>query len=622
MSGVSLESRRVVPARSRSVSTVSESGSRQSNARRQLSLATPRPTPTPPLLKRDSSISTVLYRSSQDTEADWSSAVSHIDEVESDSSQSRISAMRSRESSMTPPITSMAQAMSISGHGQALQRPQRPQRSEQSAGYDMPKRSIKQSTAQLHRRSSSLSGSDLTRDEPERQQYQQKHNRDNNPEAPIYPQTLTSRSRTHSGNRKQARVVDDSPPAAFTDSVNNPFIASSGNPSPAQESRTPSPSSNIDNASFTALVQQVTAMREQLASLLAEKEIHQRTYSAPASLSPGAPPPPPPPPPFPQTPSSKMRTPPVNEATRSMAMVLNELSTSKVHLRKTDSPFLSRISSAIDSSPNSRFSRVVFRSRLDMISDNYSGSSATGSTAPLSLVSHLRGPSNGTSLNGSASQPLDRMPLGTPVKRGIQPIFQEPEEEEEEELSWPSPGTVRQADSRLEVAAKSLSQKQDGMEQAAVSSRSGGLKTKRAEDKADYGTPRAHNLVEGKRKWTSRTSCTTETEIGEVTPAAGTNVANARAESEEVILSSGALSMEGGVFGRERSGPRLDDNNKRHRRPARPRSMVLSRSMTDPTTLHSSSGISTATPTMTIADKEKERQWFLESDMDGWKVAN
>jgi hypothetical protein len=28
-----------------------------------------------------------------------------------------------------------------------------------------------------------------------------------------------------------------------------------------------------------------------------------------------------------------------------------------------------------------------------------------------------------------------------------------------------------------------------------------------------------------------------------------------------------------------------------------------------------------ATPTMTIAEKEKERQWFLESDMDGWKVA-
>ncbi|KAG0270870.1 hypothetical protein BGZ95_001401 [Linnemannia exigua] len=478
MSGVSSESHRVVPARSRSVSTVSESGSRKSKARRQ-PLATPRPTPTPPLLKRDSSISTVLYRSSQDTEADWSSAVSHIDEVESDSSQSRMSAMRSRESSVTPPITSMAQAMSISGYGQ-------------------------------------------------------------------------------------------------------------------------------------------------LASLLAEKEMHQRIYSAPASLSPGVPPPPPPPPLFPQTPSSKMRTPPVNEATRSMAMVLNELSTSKVQLRKTDSPFLSRISSAIDSSPNSKFSRVVFKSRLDMISDKYSGNSTRGSTAPLSLVSHLRGPSNGTNLNGSASPLLDKVKLETPVKRGIQPGFQEPGvEREEEELTWPSPGTVRQADSRLEVAAKDLSRKQDGKEQGAVISRSSGeLKTKRAEDKADYGTPKAHNLVEGKRKWTSRTSYTTEAESREVTPATATNGSNAGAESEDMTsLSSGGLSTESSIFGRERSGPRLDDNNTRPRRPARPRSMVLSRSMTDPTTLHSSGGVSTATPTMTIADKEKERQWFLESDMDGWKVA-
>ncbi|KAF9901386.1 hypothetical protein EC991_006237 [Linnemannia zychae] len=458
----------------------------------------------------------------------------------------------------------------------------------------------------------------LTRDVPERLQRQQQHIRDNNLETPIYPQVLKSHNQTHSGSRTPLRD-NDSPPSTFTDSKNNPFIASSGNPSPTHNSGASSPPSNIDNATFTALVQQVTTMREQLASLLAEKDIQQRTYSASASVSPGVPPPPPPPPLFPETPSSKMRTPPVNEATRSMARVLNELSTSKVQLRKTGSPFLSRISSAVDSSPNSKFSRVVFRSRMEKVLDKYSGDSDTGSTAPLSLVSHLRGPSNGTDLKGCVSQPLDRVTPETPSKRGTQPIFQEPEEEGE--LSWPSPGTVMRADSRLEVAVKDISRKVNGNEKStAVLRSSSGMKTKQAENEADYETPKAHPLVESKRKWTSRSSYTTETKPTDGITTARINSTGNAAGSEGMPEGSVELSVENDIFGRERSGPRLDSNKRPHR-PARPRSMVLSRSMTDPTTSHNSGIFSAATPTMTIADKERERQWFLESDMDGWKVA-
>lgn len=396
---------------------------------------------------------------------------------------------------------------------------------------------------------------------------------------------------------------------------------------------------------------------------MAEKQGLYRTHSAPASIGPGIPPPPPPPP-FPGTPSSKLRTPPVNEATRSMQRVLNELSTSKVQLRKTGSPFLryafyftlcyfvasllvtteikdvessifnmlkcflnfwsdSRISSAIDSSPNSKFSRVVFKSRMDMASDKYTGSSIAGSTAPLSLVSRLRGPSTGTNLEETILQSVEKAPAETPMKRRVRPIYQEPEEEEEgRELIWPSPRTVRRADSRLEMAAKDLTRNKSNREQAATLSQSSdGLTTRSAEDQTSKKegrlgptapTPKSHHLLESKRKWAPRISQPSGTEPREIVQTTSSAIAGA---AELSLDGGGSLMDDGsGVFGRERTGPRLDDNSKRPRRPSRPRSMVLSRSMTDPTTLHSA-------PTMTTAEKEKERQWFLESDMESWKVA-
>ncbi|KAK5802034.1 hypothetical protein F5H01DRAFT_383940 [Linnemannia elongata] len=618
MSGVSTESRRMLSVRSGSASTISDTGSRQSTTRRKQTLATPRPTPTPPLLKRDSSISASLYRSSQDTEADWSSAVSHLDEVESESSEPRTCA-RSRESSATPPITTMARAMSISERNQSSQRFRQ---TEQPGGSDIRKRIIGQSSAQLSRHSSSQSESDLANGTPKQQQQPTRKRRENGPETALYPQSSTnSRNRTSTENGVPTKVVD-SPPSAFTDSKNNPFIASSGRSSPTHDTRTPSPTTNVDNATLSALIEQVSTMREQLASLMAEKQGLYRTHSAPASIGPGIPPPPPPPP-FPGTPSSKLRTPPVNEATRSMQRVLNELSTSKVQLRKTGSPFLSRISSAIDSSPNSKFSRVVFKSRMDMASDKYTGSSIAGSTAPLSLVSRLRGPSTGTNLEETILQSVEKAPAETPMKRRVRPIYQEPEEEEEgRELIWPSPRTVRRADSRLEMAAKDLTRNKSNREQAATLSQSSdGLTTRSAEDQTSKKegrlgptapTPKSHHLLESKRKWAPRISQPSGTEPREIVQTTSSAIAGA---AELSLDGGGSLMDDGsGVFGRERTGPRLDDNSKRPRRPSRPRSMVLSRSMTDPTTLHSA-------PTMTTAEKEKERQWFLESDMESWKVA-
>ncbi|KAG0064814.1 hypothetical protein BGZ89_008834 [Linnemannia elongata] len=604
MSGVSTESRRMLSVRSGSASTISDTGSRQSTTRRKQPLATPRPTPTPPLLKRDSSISASLYRSSQDTEADWSSAVSHLDEVESESSEPRTCA-RSRESSATPPITTMARAMSISERNQSSQRFRQ---TEQPGGSDIRKRIIGQTSAQLSRHSSSQSESDLVNGTPKQQQQPTRKRRENGPETALYPQSSTnSRNKTSTENGVPTKVVD-SPPSAFTDSKNNPFIASSGRSSPTHDTRTPSPTTNVDNATLSALIEQVSTMREQ---------------ATPASIGPGIPPPPPPPPLFPGTPSSKLRTPPVNEATRSMQRVLNELSTSKVQLRKTGSPFLSRISSAIDSSPNSKFSRVVFKSRMDMASEKYTGSSIAGSTAPLSLVSRLRGPNTGTNLEESILQSVEKAPAETPMKRRVQPIYQEPEEEEEgRELSWPSPRTVRRADSRLEMAAKDLTRNKSNREQAATLSQSSdGLTTRSAEDQTSKKegrlgptapTPKSHHLLESKRKWAPRISQPSGTEPREIVQTTSSAIAGA---AELSLDGGGSLMDDGsGVFGRERTGPRLNDNSKRPRRPSRPRSMVLSRSMTDPTTLHSA-------PTMTTAEKEKERQWFLESDMESWKVA-
>lgn len=215
------------------------------------------------------------------------------------------------------------------------------------------------------------------------------------------------------------------------------------------------------------------------------------------------------------------------------------------------------------------------------------------------------------------------------MERRTQPIYQEPDEEKEEELSWPSPGTVRRADSRLEMAAKDLSRSGHDREQAAVMPRnSDGLTARKVDVQADRKeerlgsttpTPKSPHLVEGKRKWTPRTSQPTET----MTRENAQTISTVSAGTADLILGRWGSANDGDVFGRERSGPRLNDGNGRPRRPSRPRSMVLSRSMTDPTTLHSSSSAISvsATPTMTVVEKEKERQWFLESDMDGWKVA-
>lgn len=67
--------------------------------------------------------------------------------------------------------------------------------------------------------------------------------------------------------------MDNSPPSAFTDSKNNPFIASSGHTPPVEESRTPSPTSSVDKATLSALIEEVSTMREQASTLFATRNI-------------------------------------------------------------------------------------------------------------------------------------------------------------------------------------------------------------------------------------------------------------------------------------------------------------------------------------------------------------
>ncbi|KAF9929342.1 hypothetical protein FBU30_001703 [Linnemannia zychae] len=410
------------------------------------------------------------------------------------------------------------------------------------------------------------------------------------------------------------------------DDIDNPFIVSSNQPSLKQETQISSPST-IDSATLSDLVQQVTTMREQLAALLAEKE-SQRFYSTVTSISPGGMPPPPPPPPplLLETPSSKLRTPPVNEATRSMQRVLNELSTSKIHLRKTGSPFLSRISAAVDSSPNSKFSRVIFKSRMDKLPDKFSENSNIGSIAPLSLVSHLRGSNNGTNSIDPASRISDADVPETPTKRKSRPIYQEPEEEKVV-LDWPSPRTVKRADSRLDIAAKEISHtKYNKKLSVQAIGNNGVLKIKKIE--RGTGNPgklmnsglteaKSSQVLESKRKFNYHSYHNTETEVKETV---SKSEKNSEVDIQESLVGRDEA-ISDNVFGRERSGPRLENSNKRPKRPTRPQSAILSRSMTDPTTINSSSSLFTTIPMTTDADKERERQWFLESDIDGWKVA-
>ncbi|KAI7821380.1 hypothetical protein BC939DRAFT_455840 [Gamsiella multidivaricata] len=175
------------------------------------------------------------------------------------------------------------------------------------------------------------------------------------------------------------------------DSLNNPFVTSRGpsplpsmfmDASPEQHFRHSTGSTSIESEKLNELQQELAAIKEQLRSLVSAREDEQyRLQYSPIRTSSPVPPPPPPPSSLGQ---SRKWTPLHSDATRSMQNVLKELSSSKIQLRKTGSPFVSRISSQIDDPSSSKYTSVAIRSKSE--SDTPSKDTSTLSPTDVSSV--------------------------------------------------------------------------------------------------------------------------------------------------------------------------------------------------------------------------------------------
>ncbi|KAG9321983.1 hypothetical protein KVV02_008308 [Mortierella alpina] len=357
----------------------------------------------------------------QDLDKWESSSDRHQEDVESDLSDYLSTGGRrsrlSRESSATPSIVSLAGTMSISGQDTNTHRPHSRQRHE--AQYRRQMHPKLPPSARY-----SLLGEILTR-----------------PELPptistpavIYPGPPAFHTRSTSESRRVARVTPalDAP---TTDSLDNPFVTSR-EPSPVpssfadittpdsrtrQTAGTSSPA--LENDTVNEMRQELAAIKQLVASLVSAREVDlHRANSSPAHLN--SPPPAPPPPPSQGTPStSKKWAPPVSQATQSMQNVLRQLSSSKVQLRKTGSPYFSRISSAVDSSDSSKYTSVAVRS-----------------------IHEPKTPKD---------EDFNHLPKTPSKKSRLDPSSTHMN------LNWPSPDTVQRADSRLDRAAEELATKQ------------------------------------------------------------------------------------------------------------------------------------------------------------------
>ncbi|KAF9962414.1 hypothetical protein BGZ72_006236 [Mortierella alpina] len=358
----------------------------------------------------------------QDLDKWESSSDHHHEDPESDLSDYLSTGGRksrlSRESSATPSIVSLAGSMSISGQDNTTHRPHSRQRHE--AQY---KRHMHPKLPPSARYS--LLGEILTR-----------------PDLPvistpaaIYPGSPAFHTRSSSDTRREARVTP-ALSAPTTNSLDNPFVTSR-EPSPVpssfadmvtpdsrtrQSTATSSPA--LENDTVNEMRQELAAIKELVASLVSAREVDlYRANSSPAYLNSPPPPPPPPPSQGTSTPNtSKKWALPVNQATQSMQNVLRELSSSKVQLRKTGSPYVSRISSAVDSSDSSKYTSVAVRS-----------------------IHEPKTPKD---------EDFHHLPK-TPSKRGrLDPSSAYMN------VDWPSPDTVQRADSRLDRAAEELAVKQ------------------------------------------------------------------------------------------------------------------------------------------------------------------
>ncbi|KAF9174207.1 hypothetical protein BGX21_011616 [Mortierella sp. AD011] len=559
---------------------------------------------TPPL-KGDLSYSsqsfiTDRYDVNKDSD-DWSSTNdSHYNEEDTDHSDYlQVSSRRvrlSREPSPTPSISSLAGTLSISGHTQAQLH------HRHRHNHTLHKRHSSNASFRTRMPRYSLLGEPLD---------QTNHDQIS---LSIYPDSSSSHKESLVGSRPLSLP---SFPAA--DPLNNPFLSSrESSPIPSSFAGTSSDPSlrsssrntqiaQVENEKLHELQQELAVIKKQLATLVsARKDDLER-----AQLSPTYPgnsvPTPPPPPPLSSLVTPKKWTPPNSAASLSMQSVLKELSSSKVQLRKTGSPFVSRISSAIKGSPSSKYTRLSIRSREEL-ENQLEDDSTSNPPSPLANIQH---PTNKLIAKSHSSATIPEISIkssgfssGTDV-----------------DLHWPSPETLERADSRLDTAAKDLAKNWKRRTVISVlvpkiHSREVTDDPKPLELSSSPSLSGVPSAPEGKRKRTG-TIGSEDNNTNETTPSSPS--------SRDPISIVDIKSQD-----RPRSGPQLAGNKKP--RPVRIRSPTLHRSMTDPTQLthhlQSLAAISGGSAGKRVSfqssakDKEQERQWFRESDTDSWRVGS
>ncbi|KAF9359740.1 hypothetical protein BGX26_011513 [Mortierella sp. AD094] len=394
---------------------------------------------TTPSLKRDLSYSsqsstTDRYGVNKDSDG-WSSTNdSHHNEEDTDHSDYlQVGSRRvrlSREPSPTPSITSLAGTLSISGHTQA----QHYHRHRHN--HSLHKRHSSNTSLRTRPPRYSLLGEPL-----DQTNYEELL-------PSIYPKSSSSYKESLAGSRPLSL-----PSFPTADPLNNPFLSSrESSPIPSFARTFPEPSLGsstrttqtalVENEKLNELQQELAAIKKQLATLVsARKDDLER-----AQLSPTYPgdsvPTPPPPPPLSSLITPKKWTPPHSAASLSMQSVLKELSSSKVQLRKTGSPFVSRISSAVDSSPSSKYTSLSIRSKEEL-EDQLEDNSTSNPRSPLTNIQY---PTKKLLTKSYSSTNK----LETPVKSSN---FSSGTDVD---LHWPSPKTLERADSRLDTAAKNL----------------------------------------------------------------------------------------------------------------------------------------------------------------------
>ncbi|KAF9187283.1 hypothetical protein BGZ51_001440 [Haplosporangium sp. Z 767] len=164
----------------------------------------------------------------------------------------------------------------------------------------------------------------------------------------IYPQRPSSRTGSASGTETTRRIpsaiADPYRSMAISSREPTPTPFSSAAMSPESHFRESISPTTFEYEKLNELQQELAAIKVQLASLVsARQDDLQRSRSAPATLSPLPPPPPPLSPPSYGASvlvTPKKWSPPANPAAQSMFNVLKELSSSKVQLRKTGSPYV------------------------------------------------------------------------------------------------------------------------------------------------------------------------------------------------------------------------------------------------------------------------------------------